>query len=555
MEYQTKNASLALHHHSDNTPFFNRVHSSIGTAVIQKMESPFFAPNPPNPFFKKSEHTIGTPSIQAKTESHQPSPHSACVKTENKTGMTDGLKNNVEALSGMDMSDVRVQYASAKPAELGALAYAQGNDIHVASGQEQHLAHEAWHVVQQKQRRVQPTLQMKGSLNINDDIGLENEADVMGNKIMQTNTLSPSNLNAANPSSAHTPIQRVIDFSKTAKTVPAKDIKELIEFFVSKYGESNRAFITTKTNEINDAKANWSLYDVYRFFNDAQLPVFTEVAFGQHSSKPTLPGSHLADRERYAAVNQFGFNTVTTLVGIVGMQKFETRNSTEDKEHAEEVFVNKVEDSKIELNEDTVVTITINNSPCHAKCSSFLAKWVARNKLKAVTIHFANPFGTAEEFSAAIKILQNEGIKVHGFIPLKHIGSDTDDEIEPKYRKRFDKMEGRLRSAKKDKLYESDKESDSEGFDEKLSSKLLEKARAFWDDKIDSIVEETNARFSPQEAFEAIDSEDVVAFLTEKTENPYDLDFIENYEELNTYLLEIENGINEYADSMREQYE
>ena len=35
----------------------------------------------------------------------------------------------------------------------------QGTDIHVGPGQEQHLPHEAWHVVQQERRRVKPTVQ------------------------------------------------------------------------------------------------------------------------------------------------------------------------------------------------------------------------------------------------------------------------------------------------------------------------------------------------------------------------------------------------------------
>ncbi len=34
-------------------------------------------------------------------------------------------------------------------ASIQAEAYAQGSDIHVGSGQEKHLPHEAWHVVQQ----------------------------------------------------------------------------------------------------------------------------------------------------------------------------------------------------------------------------------------------------------------------------------------------------------------------------------------------------------------------------------------------------------------------
>ena len=84
-------------------------------------------------------------------------------------------------LSGIDMSDVRVHYNSAKPAEVGALAYTQGTDIHVAPGQEKHLPHEAWHVVQQAQGRVRPTLQLKDT-EINEDEGLEREANVLGER-------------------------------------------------------------------------------------------------------------------------------------------------------------------------------------------------------------------------------------------------------------------------------------------------------------------------------------------------------------------------------------
>lgn len=101
-------------------------------------------------------------------------------KEENNTGMSDQLKSGVEQLSGMDMSDVKVHYNSSQPAQLNALAYAQGTDIHVAPGQEKHVPHEAWHVVQQKQGRVQATTQMKENIPVNDDVTLEREADVMG---------------------------------------------------------------------------------------------------------------------------------------------------------------------------------------------------------------------------------------------------------------------------------------------------------------------------------------------------------------------------------------
>lgn len=105
-------------------------------------------------------------------------------RKENKTGLPDNLKSGVENLSGLSMDDVKVHYNSSQPAELQAHAYAQGTDIHVAPGQEKHLPHEAWHVAQQKQGRVKPTMQLKGTVPVNDDAGLEKEADVMGAKAM-----------------------------------------------------------------------------------------------------------------------------------------------------------------------------------------------------------------------------------------------------------------------------------------------------------------------------------------------------------------------------------
>jgi hypothetical protein len=102
---------------------------------------------------------------------------------KNKTGLPDNLKTGIENLSGCSIDDVKIHYISNKPAQHNAHAYAQGTDIHLASGQEEHLPHEAWHVVQQKQGRVKPTLQMKGKVKVNDDLGLEKEADVMGKKV------------------------------------------------------------------------------------------------------------------------------------------------------------------------------------------------------------------------------------------------------------------------------------------------------------------------------------------------------------------------------------
>ncbi|WP_240223018.1 DUF4157 domain-containing protein [Rheinheimera hassiensis] len=122
--------------------------------------------------------------LQGKFEPGAVNQRQADAAPANNTGMPDQLKSGIESLSGYAMDDVKVHYNSAKPATIQAHAYAQGSDIHIAPGQEQHLPHEAWHVVQQKQGRVKATTQLKGEA-INDDLGLEHEADVMGARAFQ----------------------------------------------------------------------------------------------------------------------------------------------------------------------------------------------------------------------------------------------------------------------------------------------------------------------------------------------------------------------------------
>jgi len=122
-----------------------------------------------------------TPATDRQPEAaHAPAPPRTRSTPPNTTGLPDGLKSGIEALSGISMDGVNVDYNSPQPAQLNALAYAQGRDIHVAPGQERHLPHEAWHVVQQAQGRVKPTMQMKDGVPVNDDEELEHEADVKG---------------------------------------------------------------------------------------------------------------------------------------------------------------------------------------------------------------------------------------------------------------------------------------------------------------------------------------------------------------------------------------
>ena len=189
--------------HSDKT--HENKSQSMANAVSQKQsggESTFqFIDNRPGAVAQRKLQEMANNSPQAKqaTQLQAMADHYAKQKQlpiqkkaspehsrkENNTGLPDNLKTGMENLSGMSLDDVKVHYNSDKPAQLQADAYAQGGEIHIATGQEKHLPHEAWHVVQQKQGRVKSTMQMKEGVPVNDDLGLEREADVMGGRALQ----------------------------------------------------------------------------------------------------------------------------------------------------------------------------------------------------------------------------------------------------------------------------------------------------------------------------------------------------------------------------------
>ncbi len=135
--------------------------------------------------------------------------HQAGVNQANRTGLTDQLKENIEVLSGYSMDDVKVHYNSYKPAQLNAYAFAQGTQIYLGPGQEKHLPHEAWHVVQQKQGRVKPTVQMKGTY-INEDQRLEKEADRMGVIVQNMPVDNSTKKNSKNSSNLHPSLPTII---------------------------------------------------------------------------------------------------------------------------------------------------------------------------------------------------------------------------------------------------------------------------------------------------------------------------------------------------------
>jgi Domain of unknown function (DUF4157) len=125
---------------------------------------------------------ITPPTFQLKTSESPAAPPTQLKQAQG--GMPADLVSGFAASTGHDLSNVNVVRNSSKPAEVGALAFAQGNDIHLGAGQDQHLAHEAAHIVQQREGRVQPTTQVGGK-PVNDSPALEGEADRMGAKAAQ----------------------------------------------------------------------------------------------------------------------------------------------------------------------------------------------------------------------------------------------------------------------------------------------------------------------------------------------------------------------------------
>lgn len=182
-------------------------HSKAATADTKAMANSFGAAKknigPEEPFTDNRPEAVTQRKLQQAANANYPVP----APQKGNQGLPASLKSGIENLSGYSMDDVNVHYNSDKPSQLQAHAYAQGSDIHIARGQEKYLAHEAWHVVQQKQGRVPATKQFKGKTNINDDVSLEKEADVMGEKAMRTgnNNKSESSLQFSKTTGAFSP--------------------------------------------------------------------------------------------------------------------------------------------------------------------------------------------------------------------------------------------------------------------------------------------------------------------------------------------------------------
>ena len=119
-------------------------------------------------------------------------PASVQMQSGGGSPMQAGVQKQMESSFGSDFSGVRIHANSETAPQVGALAFTQGSDIHFAPGQydpasssgRELLGHELTHVVQQREGRVAATGEV-GGLPLNDDKGLEGEADRMGGNVAQ----------------------------------------------------------------------------------------------------------------------------------------------------------------------------------------------------------------------------------------------------------------------------------------------------------------------------------------------------------------------------------
>ena len=119
--------------------------------------------------------------------------------------LPEEVRAKMEAALGMDFSEVRI-HVGPQAASVGALAFTRGLDIFFAPGHYQPwsregqelLAHELTHVVQQSEGRAGASREVDG-VPINDEAGLEREADLMGAQVARDEQVRDGNINPNPP--------------------------------------------------------------------------------------------------------------------------------------------------------------------------------------------------------------------------------------------------------------------------------------------------------------------------------------------------------------------
>ena len=123
---------------------------------------------------------------------------SRTIQRKRNKNLPKALQFNLENSLGQDFSNVTIQKNSQAATEINAQAFAHGNSVHFAPGQfnsnseegKNLIGHEFTHIAQQRSGIVSPRKVLGKGLSINDDISLENEADIFGKKAVKGESIS-----------------------------------------------------------------------------------------------------------------------------------------------------------------------------------------------------------------------------------------------------------------------------------------------------------------------------------------------------------------------------
>ncbi|MGN1340474.1 MAG: DUF4157 domain-containing protein [Oscillospiraceae bacterium] len=217
-----------------------------------------------------------------------------------RSGSAPGIISSLENRSGVDLSDVSIYHNSPKPAEIGALAYAQGSSVYIGPGQDKLLGHELTHVVQQKQGLVSSDSSI-GGLPVNTSPALERAADNMavtsapetgysGDGVVQGVFISPTGARESDKAIKH--IEEVLNGSLNSladqfitpgksKTPEAKKVQK---------GISNaRKNIHKKLKSLQQSKHE---YDTSSIITECMNDVYKEIGFNKSSSLKAMEISY-----------------------------------------------------------------------------------------------------------------------------------------------------------------------------------------------------------------------------------------------------------------------
>ncbi|MCB9233201.1 MAG: DUF4157 domain-containing protein [Bacteroidia bacterium] len=269
-----------------------------------------------------------------------------------ESGGSGGLgpvQQKMESAFNSDFSNVNVHENSQKASDIGALAYTQGNDVHFAPGQfkpdtqggQELIGHELTHVVQQRENRVTPTTQTKSGMPVNDDKGLEGEADHMGAKAARgENTgMNGGASNAAGPE-VQAKVASVPTFLPVADPIQQKSDGEEEETSQKKEAPFSKEVDMGDATPPADANSNPGQFKMAPFQLKAQAPV-QKAAGDPPATESAAPTTVVqlangfnppADVAGYLNENHKKWVTINAAMGSIASGPLKVRQKTKPSE-------------------------------------------------------------------------------------------------------------------------------------------------------------------------------------------------------------------------------